>query len=141
MQQASELNNVQKKLGCDRAALGSLSEAATVFDPERPVEIIQELNGQLTPTHGGKDPRLANLPGGESPGDTDVSRRPDHPMRLVVVKIRPHVSGGKYKGGSSGVDSDDFLRIATNLHTLFRCCRTFSRSNQRIRHVMPSSLK
>ena len=63
MQQASELKNVQKKLGCERAALGSLSEAATVFDPERPVEIIQELNGQLTPTHGGKDPRLANLPG------------------------------------------------------------------------------
>jgi hypothetical protein len=54
---------VQKKLGCERAALGSLSEAATVFDPERLVEIIQELNGQLTPTHGGKDPRLANLPG------------------------------------------------------------------------------
>ena len=63
MQQASELKNVQKKLGCDRAALGSLSEAATVFDAERLVEIIQELNGQLTPTHGGKDPRLANLPG------------------------------------------------------------------------------
>jgi IS4 transposase len=41
--------------------------------------------------------------------------RPDHPMRLVVVKIRPHVSGGKYEGGSSGVDSDGFLRIATNL--------------------------
>ena len=36
-------------------------------------------------------------------------------MRLVVVKIGPHVSGGKYKGGSSGVDSDGFLRIATNL--------------------------
>ena len=63
VQQASELKNVQKKLGCERAALGSLSEAATVFDPERLVEIIQELNGQLTPTHGGKDPRLANLPG------------------------------------------------------------------------------
>ena len=63
MQQASELKNVQKKLGCERAALGSLSEAATVFDPERLVEIIQELNGQLTPTHGGKDPRLAHLPG------------------------------------------------------------------------------
>jgi len=59
---------VQKKLGCERAALGSLSEAATVFDPERLVEIIQELNGQLTPTHGGKDPRLANLPVANLPG-------------------------------------------------------------------------
>src|SRR5258706_9013803 len=33
VQQASELPKVQKLLGCDRAALGSLSEAATVFDP------------------------------------------------------------------------------------------------------------
>ena len=40
LQQASELQNVQKKLGCERAALGSLSEAATIFDPERLVEII-----------------------------------------------------------------------------------------------------
>lgn len=244
LQQASELKNVQKKLGCERAALGSLSEAATIFDPERLVEIIQELNGQLTPTPGGKDARLADLPGtltlvdatlisamprimsasvmkrnGESglvkwrlhthfevdrhiPSRIDVTRdgggdnderavlgetiepdrlyvkdrgyakfklfndivakkssyvcrirdnsayaiveekpltdadraanvlsdqivllgqsskaadRPDHAMRLVIIKIRPHVSGGKYKGGSSGVDSDGFLRIATNL--------------------------
>ena len=33
IQQASELKNVQKKLGCSRASLGSLSEAARVFDP------------------------------------------------------------------------------------------------------------
>ena len=38
-----------------------------------------------------------------------------HPLRLVIVKIKPHVSQGKYQGGSSGVDSDGFLRIATNL--------------------------
>ena len=37
LQQASELQNVQKKLGCERAALGSLSEAATIFDPERSI--------------------------------------------------------------------------------------------------------
>ena len=43
VQQASELPNVQKKLGCSRAALGSLSEAATVFDPERLKAIIAEL--------------------------------------------------------------------------------------------------
>ncbi|NJR20182.1 MAG: hypothetical protein HC777_00890 [Hyphomonadaceae bacterium] len=35
VQQASELPKVQKRLGCARAALGSLSEAATVFDSER----------------------------------------------------------------------------------------------------------
>ena len=244
LQQASELKNVQSKLGCKRAALGSLSEAATIFDPERLVEIIQELNSQLAPAEGAKDQRLADLPGtltlvdatllcamprimsasvmkrdGKSgmvkwrlhthfevdrhiPSRIDVTRdgggdnderavlgetiepdrlyvkdrgyakfklfneivakkssyvcrirdnsayaiveekpltdadramnvlsdevvllgqsskaadRPDHTMRMVVVKIRPHVSKGKYKGGSSGVDSDGFLRIATNL--------------------------
>lgn len=36
-------------------------------------------------------------------------------MRLVIVKIKPHVSKGKYGGGSTGADSDGFLRIATNL--------------------------
>jgi DDE family transposase len=247
LQQASELQNVQKKLGCARAALGSLSEAATIFDPERLVEIIQELSGQLpTSPHGAgsNDERLKGLAGtltlvdatlimamprimtasvrkrsGESgtvkwrlhthfevdrhvPSRIDVtpngggdhderavlnrtiesdrlyvmdrgyakfrlfndivaakssyvcrlrdnsvyeviednplteadraanvlsdqivsfgqgskkSDRPNHTLRLVLVKIKPHVSKGKYKGGSSGVDSDGFLRIATNL--------------------------
>ena len=49
VQQASELSNVQSRLGCGRAALGSLSEAATLFDPERLVEIIQELGGSFSP--------------------------------------------------------------------------------------------
>ena len=252
LQQASELQNVQKKLGCERAALGSLSEAATIFDPERLVEIIRELSGQL-PAHGtssphprgAQDERLQDIPGtltlvdatritamprireasvrkrrGESgtvkwrlhahfevdrhvPSRIDVTPngggdyderavlhrtiesdrlyvkdrgyakfrlfndivaagssyvcrlrdnsvyevvedrplteadraanvlsdqivrfgksgnkatdQPNHTLRLVLVKIRPHVSKGKYKGGSSGVDSDGILRIATNL--------------------------
>ena len=37
--------------------------------------------------------------------------RPDHPVRLVIVKIKPHVASGN----SRGVDSDGFLRIMTNL--------------------------
>jgi IS4 transposase len=41
--------------------------------------------------------------------------RPDHSLRLVIVKVQPHTSRGKYGGGASGVDSDGFLRIATNL--------------------------
>jgi IS4 transposase len=41
--------------------------------------------------------------------------RSDHPLRLVCVKCSPHTSRGKYRGGSSGVDSDGVLRIATNL--------------------------
>lgn len=32
LQQASELERVQKKLGCARASLGSLSESVAVFD-------------------------------------------------------------------------------------------------------------
>jgi Transposase DDE domain len=49
IQNASELKKVQKKLGCPRASLGSLSEATQVFEPERLKEIVQELAGQLQP--------------------------------------------------------------------------------------------
>ena len=59
VQQASELPNVQSRLGCSRAALGSLSEASTIFNPERLVEIIQELGGQIHPLV--KDPRLSGI--------------------------------------------------------------------------------
>jgi IS4 transposase len=41
--------------------------------------------------------------------------RPDHKIRLVCVKCSPHTSRGKYKGSSTGPDSDGVLRIATNL--------------------------
>jgi IS4 transposase len=41
--------------------------------------------------------------------------QPDHPIRLVCVKCSLHTARGKYRGGSSGVDSDGILRIATNL--------------------------
>ena len=49
IQQASELKKVQKKLGCPRASLGSLSEATQVFDPEPVKQIARELAGQLEP--------------------------------------------------------------------------------------------
>jgi Transposase DDE domain len=49
IQQASELKKVQKKLGCPRASLGSLSEAVEVFDPEPVKQIASELAGQLEP--------------------------------------------------------------------------------------------
>jgi Transposase DDE domain len=41
--------------------------------------------------------------------------RPDHPIRVVLVKTTPHVNRGKYRGGSTGAGSDGTLRIATNL--------------------------
>ena len=241
IQQASELANVQKKLGCSRASLGSLSESATVFDAERLKEVISELGQELKPL--ARNPRLndikqtmtlvdgtliAALPklmqasmlkqttgsgmikwrlhthfevdryipsridvtpdgGGEHDERSVLARtiesdrmyvmdrgyakfklfneivaakssyvcrlrdnsvyeiveerplteedrangiisdqivrfingkagaRPDHPIRLVCVKCSPHTSRGKSGGGSSGVNSDGILRIATNL--------------------------
>jgi hypothetical protein len=47
IQQASELQKVQRVLKCQRASLGSLSEAARVFDPDLLVGIIGELIHQL----------------------------------------------------------------------------------------------
>jgi hypothetical protein len=49
IQQASELKKVQKKLGCARASLGSLSEATQIFDPEPVKQIARELASQLEP--------------------------------------------------------------------------------------------
>ena len=238
IQQASELKKVQKKLGCARAALGSLSEATSVFDPERLKEIIAELGDQLKPLQ--QDKRLSNIkqtitlvdgsllsalpsmmeaswrksndgngmikwrlhthfeilrgvptrvdvtPNGGGEHDeravlssvvepdrlyvTDrgyakftlfnqivdskssyVCRLRDnsvyavvkenyrndnaelneiisdevvefsknsklnHPVRVICIRTNPHTTRGKYRGGSSGVDSDGILRIATNL--------------------------
>ncbi len=47
LQQASQLKKVQKKLGCPRTSLGSLSEATDVFDPQRLEGIVAELLGQI----------------------------------------------------------------------------------------------
>jgi hypothetical protein len=55
LQQASELDKVQKKLGCARASLGSLSESARVFDSELLKDIIEELSDQL--------PSVSSIPG------------------------------------------------------------------------------
>ena len=49
IQQASELKKVQKKLGVPRSSLGSLSEAATIFDSDLLVEIIGTLASEIKP--------------------------------------------------------------------------------------------
>jgi hypothetical protein len=59
LQQASELKKVQKKLGCARASLGSLSESSHVFDPELLRGIVGELGAQLQPIAA--DARLAEI--------------------------------------------------------------------------------
>ena len=59
IQQASQLRKVQRKLGCLRASLASLSEAKEVFQPERLKEIIAELGEQLEPI--ARDLRLKDV--------------------------------------------------------------------------------
>lgn len=238
IQQASELKKVQKKLGCSRASLGSLSEATSVFDSERLKEIIGELGQQLQPL--AQDKRLTDIkhtitlvdgslisalpkmmeaswrksetgngmvkwrlhthfevlrgipsridvtPNGGGQYDeravlagtlesdrlyvTDrgyakfalfndiVAKRSsyvcrlrdnsvwtvveekyrnddaaldeiisdevvefskgsnlNHKVRVICIRVNPHTTRGKYRGGSSGVDSDGILRIVTNL--------------------------
>jgi hypothetical protein len=58
LQQASDLAKVQKKLGCPRTSLGSLSEAARVFDAEPLQHIIGELAQQALPLQAGKDAEI-----------------------------------------------------------------------------------
>ena len=60
IQQASELKKVQKKLGCSRASLGSLSESSRVFNPELLRGVIEELGQQLQPV--ARDKRLSDVP-------------------------------------------------------------------------------
>ncbi len=55
IQQASGLAKIQKLLGCQRAALGSLSEAGRVFDPALLREIIGQLAAQALPQIQGRE--------------------------------------------------------------------------------------
>jgi hypothetical protein len=59
IQQAAELKKVQRRLGCGRASLGSLSESVDVFEPRRLKEVVAELSGKLRPF--AKDPQLKDL--------------------------------------------------------------------------------
>ena len=52
IQQTSQLQKVQRLLGCPRASLGSLSEAARVFDADLLRGVIGELVDTLQPIHG-----------------------------------------------------------------------------------------
>jgi hypothetical protein len=59
LQQTSELKKVQRRLRCPRISLGSFSEAANIFDPQRLRGIIAELAQRLQP-HS-RDPHLKDL--------------------------------------------------------------------------------
>jgi IS4 transposase len=104
LQQASELKNVQRRLGCARASLGSLSESVTVFDPERLKEIIAELNQQLEPL--GRDPRLKDIRQIITPVDstllsilphlTEASLKPTNTSGLVKWRLHTHFEVDRY---------------------------------------------
>ena len=47
LQQASEFNKVQKRLGVGRASLGSLSESVAIFDPEPLAALAEEWSQKL----------------------------------------------------------------------------------------------
>jgi hypothetical protein len=242
LQQASELKKVQRKLGCKRASLGSLSESVAVFDPELLKRIIDELGSKLQPiqnvgrghvkhtltavdgsvvktlatiteaaylknchgqsksawrlhTHFDIDhgvPRRIDVTRGLNSGKSDEKyvlrkalqpdhcyvmdrwyaeflllndihainssyvcrvrdnsayevleerplsetaraadvifdgivrlgasskpdKRPDHPVRLILIKTNPHTQRGKQPGGKTGPPSDGILRIVTDL--------------------------
>jgi hypothetical protein len=59
LSQASNLQKVQQRFGVRRASLGSLSEAAGVFDPDLLLPIISELAGQVQTI--APDPRLKEI--------------------------------------------------------------------------------
>jgi hypothetical protein len=60
IQEASALAKVQRLFGTDRRfSLGSLSEAARVFDPALLEAVVAELGKELLPLADGYDPRLA----------------------------------------------------------------------------------
>jgi hypothetical protein len=55
LQQASDLDKVQDKLGCPRTSLGALSAAARTFDAEALQQIVGELAQEALPLQAGKD--------------------------------------------------------------------------------------
>ena len=245
LQEASELEQVQQQLKIPRFSLGSFSEAARVFDPERLLEIIEELTFQaqplvrdarlkdlehllaaadgtlvaalprmarasllkeqtgsglvkwrlhtqfdvekfvplsmeVTPDGGGANDERAVLKRNLKPGYcyvkdrgyakfslfndihdlgsnyvcrvrdnsqpevvenrplTEADRaahvlsdqivlmgqdrkgrdRPQHTLRYIMIQGTPHTSRGKYRGGSSGVDSDGYVRLVTDMLTV-----------------------
>jgi hypothetical protein len=99
MQQASTLRQVQRKLGCARASLGSLSEAARVFDADLLLPVIQQLQAKL-PKLDSTTP-LANL--------KDTITVVDSTLLATLPKLTDAMLGPR--GG------DNTLRRRYKLHT------------------------
>ena len=91
LQQASELKKVQRKLGCPRASLGSLSESVSVFEPERLKPIIEKLGEKLKPLAA--DKRLKDVKTLTLVDGTIVEALP----RIAMASIRDAQSGSSKK--------------------------------------------
>ena len=91
LQQASELKKVQRKLGCPRASLGSLSESVCVFEPERLKPIIEKLGEKLQPLAA--DKRLKDVKALTLVDGTIVEALP----RITMASIRDAQSGSSNK--------------------------------------------
>jgi hypothetical protein len=95
IQQASALQKVQKLLGTDRRfSLGSLSEAARVFDPALLEMVVAELGKELVPLADCHDPRLSAV-------RQDLRRT----LTLVdgtLLKALPRLAGSMWKTSRTG---------------------------------------
>jgi len=65
LQQSTELKKVHKALRIGRPSLGSLSEAAGVFEAERLEQMVRELSAQARPLSEAKEAELSSYPGVE----------------------------------------------------------------------------
>jgi len=105
LQQASGLKKVQKKLGCQRASPGSLSESVAVFDSERLKPIIDALGKKLAPIAA--DSRLKDL---------------EHTLTLVdgsIVEALPRIAMASFRDGQAGSSG----KMKWTLHTHFEVDR------------------
>jgi len=108
LQQASTLKQVQRKLGCARASLGSLSEAARLFDADLLLPVIEQLQAKLpvlksnTPLCNLRDvitvvdssflaalPKLTEWMLGPMGDDVPIRRRHKLHLHFEVLKAAP----------------------------------------------------
>lgn len=106
LQQASELNNVRKKLGCKQTSLGSLSESVSLFDSERLKPIITSLGEKLVPIAA--DKRLKDV---------------QQTLTLVdgsIVEALPRIAMASFRDAQAGSGK----KMKWTLHTHFEVDRS-----------------
>ena len=111
--QASVMPKVRKLLGCSKVSLGSLSEAARVFDPQLLLEVIAELSKDLLPL--ATDARLKDIQTTLTLCDGTRRQYAGHPLRLIEVhaEVQPRTARGEGKPKTPA--KTEVLLIATNL--------------------------